>query len=395
MDAFYRPTWAEISLDALRHNLQAMREAVPNNCRIMATVKANAYGHGAVEISREAERFGVDYLGVAFLDEALQLRRAGVTLPILVFGFVPVEALELAREYRITISLYREDIRRAAGKLAPHADGRKLKAHIKIDSGMGRLGIIGHDEAMAFIESALNTPQLEIEGLFTHYAKADEADKSYTELQYSRFQALADSVRRKGWNIPIMHAANSAAGIDTPEWAGDMVRFGIGMYGLYPSAEVNKQRIALKPVMSLKTRIVMIKTAPEGWGISYGARYVTKQEERLGTLPIGYADGYSRMLSGKASGLIRGVKLPIRGTICMDQCMIALDSPSIDNENQPVEPGEEVVLIGLQGEGRISAEDLAEQLGTINYEVTCMISARVPRVYLDGGKTIAIYNPLT
>lgn len=393
LEDFYRPTWAEINVDALRHNLDAIRGSLPKDCLLMASVKANAYGHGAVEIAEAADRFGVDYLGVAFLDEALQLRRAGIQSPILVLGFVPAEALGLARELGITISLFREDIREAAAKLPEDPSGLKLKAHVKVDTGMGRLGVLGHDEALAFIERSLRTPQLEVEGLFTHYARADERDKTYTKLQYDRFRQLEGEVKARGWTIPIIHAANSAAGIDTPEWAGNMVRLGIGMYGLYPD-EVNKESIELRPVLSLKTRIVWTKTAPAGWGISYGSRYVTSKEETIGTLPIGYADGYSRMLTGKAHGLVRGVKAPILGTICMDQCMIALDDVRQATGGASFEQGEEVVLIGRQGEAEITAEDVAQQLGTINYEVTCMLAARVPRLYIEGGEVKKSHNGL-
>lgn len=394
LDSFYRPTRVELSLDALRHNLQAFRNAIPQGCRLMASVKANAYGHGAVEVAREAERFGVDYLGVAFLDEALQLRKAGIQTPILVLGFVAADALSVAREHNITISLFRDDIIEAAAKLPADVSGRKLKVHIKIDSGMGRLGVIGKDAAVSFIEKALQIPQLEVEGMFTHYARADEADKNYTKLQYDRFREIAEYVEQKGLPIPIIHAANSAAGIDTPHFAGGMLRLGISMYGLFPSEEVNQQRIELEPVMTFKTEVVMVKTAPAGWGISYGTRYVTKGEERIGTLPIGYADGFSRMLTGKAHGLVRGVKVPVRGTICMDQCMIALDPAVSDTASLPVEPGEEVVLIGRQGNAVITVEEVAQQLGTLNYEVICMLAARVPRVYVSGGRIIAINNPL-
>ncbi|MEV5030432.1 alanine racemase [Paenibacillus sp. LPE1-1-1.1] len=393
MDSYYRPTRVELSLDALRHNLQAFRNAIPQDCRLMASVKANAYGHGAVEVAREAERFGVDYLGVAFLDEALQLRSAGIQTPILVLGFVAADALSVARSHDVTISLFRDDIIEAAAKLPPDSSGRKLKVHIKMDSGMGRLGVIGKDAVLSFIQKAMQVPQLEVEGLFTHYARADEADKNYTMLQYDRFREVAEHIEQQGWPIPIIHAANSAAGIDTPQWAGGMLRLGVSMYGLYPSDEVNRQRITLEPVMTLKTEVVMVKTVPAGWGISYGTRYFSKGEERIGTLPIGYADGYSRMLTGKAQGLIRGVKLPILGTICMDQCMIALDAAASDTA-LAVEPGEEVVLIGRQGESVITVEEVADQLGTINYEVTCMLAARVPRIYINDGRVTAIQNPI-
>ncbi|WP_168119826.1 alanine racemase [Paenibacillus sp. HB172176] len=392
MDSYYRPTWAEISLDALRSNLHRVRATLPKECKLMASVKANAYGHGAIEIAEAAERFGVDYLGVAFLDEALQLRKAGIQSPVLVLGYVPAEALELAREHHITISLFREDVLAAAAALPDRGDLARLKVHIKLDTGMGRLGVLGFDESISFIERALGNDRLEVEGLFTHYARADEEDKSYTKLQYDRFSEIVEAVKRNGWEIPIIHAANSAAGLDTPQWAGNMVRLGISMYGLYPSREVNPDKVKLQPLLTLKTTVVHVKTAPPHWGISYGSRYVTKTDERIGTLPIGYADGYSRMLTGKAHGLIRGRKLPILGTICMDQCMIALED---DNGiSPPVEAGEEVVLIGEQNGNVIAVEEIADQLGTINYEAICMLAARVPRVYRENGLITSSRNAL-
>ncbi|MFD1954248.1 alanine racemase [Paenibacillus thailandensis] len=392
MESYYRPTRAEISLDALRSNLEAYRRALPKETRMLASVKANAYGHGAVEIAKEAEAFGIDYLGVAFLDEALQLRGAGIRAPILVLGFVPADGLELARDLDITITLFREDILEAIEALPPHAEGKRLKAHIKVDTGMGRLGLLGAGEAAAFIGRAMRVPGLELEGMFTHYARADEADKSYTELQYRRFGEVVKHLESRGVRLPLIHAANSAAGIDTPEWACGMVRIGIGMYGLYPSEEVNRTRIALEPVLSLKTETVMVKNVPEGWGISYGTRYFAKDGERIGTLPIGYADGFSRMLTGKAHALVRGVKVPVRGTICMDQCMIGLDDAG--SPDSPVGCGEEVVLIGRQGDAVITADEVAAQLGTIHYEVTCMLNARVPRVYKRSGQIAIVRNPI-
>lgn len=391
LNAYYRPTRVEISLDAMRRNLEAVKASLPEGCRIMASVKANAYGHGAVGIAEAAERFGVDYLGVAFLDEALQLRRAGIKAPILVLGFVPADGLEIARRYGIAISLFRKDILDAAAALED-AGGLKLKVHIKIDSGMGRLGVIGVKASLDFIQNALNTPQLEVEGMFTHYANADEADKSYTKLQYDRFSEIAAAVKERGWSIPLIHAANSAGGIDTPEWAGGMVRLGIGLYGLYPSQEVNRSRVKLEPVLSLKSKVVFVKHAPEGWGISYGTRYFAGKNEIIGTLPIGYADGFSRLLTGKAHALIDGVKRPIVGTICMDQCMVSLGEAAAGTG--AIEAGAEAVLIGQQGEAIITAEEVAEQLGSIPYELICMLAARVPRVYIENGTVVRVANPL-
>ncbi|WP_274649122.1 alanine racemase [Paenibacillus humicola] len=391
MNDYYRPTRAEISLDALRHNLLSFRKAIPQDMKLMASVKANAYGHGAVEIAREAAACGVDYLGVAFLDEALQLRRAGISAPILVLGYVPPEGLGIARDRNISISLFREDILQAAASLP--STGKRLKVHVKIDTGMGRLGLLPGEEAVRFIGRAAMEPNLEVEGLFTHYARADEGDKSYTRLQHERFASVVEEVKRAGMAVPIIHAANSAAGIDTPEWGGGMLRLGISMYGLYPSEEVNKRRIRLEPVLSLISEVVMTKRAPADWGISYGTRYVTQCEERIGTVPVGYADGFSRMLTGKAEALVRGRRVPVLGTICMDQCMIALD-PAADAEFGEVEDGEQVVLIGSQGGETITADEVAAKLGTINYEVACMIAARVPRVYVRGGEIVSIVNGL-
>jgi alanine racemase len=391
MDTYYRPTRAEISLDALSRNIQAFRRALPLGTRLLASVKANAYGHGAVETAREAVSAGADMLGVAFLDEAVQLRREGIEAPILVLGYVPPEGFPLARELGVSVALFREDALEAAAQ----SGGRPLRVHIKVDTGMGRLGVLAGEEAVRFVERAVRTPGVEVEGLFTHFARSDEADKAYTRMQHERFAELEAAVRRRGIEIPLIHLGNSAAGIDTPEWTGGMLRLGIGMYGLYPSAEVGKTRVELEPVMTLKTEIVMTKTAPPGWGVSYGTRYVTRGEERIGTLPIGYADGYSRMLTGKAEALVRGVRVPVLGTICMDQCMIALDpADRAEGFAGPVEAGEEVVLIGRQGDEVITADEIASLLGTINYEIVCMIADRVPRVYLRGGKPVEVRNGL-
>lgn len=390
LSTFYRPTWADISLDALYHNIEQVRIGLKPGTRILASVKANAYGHGVVEIARAVERYGLDYLGVAFLDEALQLRKEGITLPILVLGFVAPEDLGLAQQHDVTIALYREDQLAAASQLSIKQYD-PLKVHVKIDTGMGRLGVLGFEEAIDFIKRARALGSLNVEGIFTHYSKADEADKTYTSLQYERFHAVESYVRQQGWDIPIIHAANSAGGMDTPNWVGDMVRLGIAMYGLYPSTEVNQKNIHLKPVLSLKTKIVHTKQTPPQWGISYGARYYTEGDEWIGTLPIGYADGYSRMLTGKAEALLNGQRIPVVGAICMDQCMISLEQ--LKGQTTLAELlDQEVILIGTQGEETITTEELADKIGTINYELTCMLASRVPRRYIENGKVIAVSN---
>ncbi|WP_046225538.1 alanine racemase [Paenibacillus dauci] len=391
MQQQYRPTRAEINLDALHANYEAFRHNLPDATKLLLCVKANAYGHGAVEVSRELERLGADYLSVAFLDEAIELRQHGVHLPILVLGYTGPEAVEAAYEYDVTLNVFTEEVLEAIAQLPIDPSGRKLKAHIKIDSGMGRLGLFP-ENAPEFIVKAFQVPILEIEGMFTHFAKADEHDKSYTLMQYERFQQVDRELRRLGYTIPIIHTGNSAAAIDTPELSPQMIRVGIALYGLYPSTEVNKQVIDLTPVMTVKTAISYLKTLPAGSGVSYGTHYFTGDHERVATLPVGYADGYSRMLSGKAQVLIRGHRVPVIGTICMDQCMVSLKSFAENAEE--IQIGEEVVLIGRQQEQIITADDLASALGTINYEIICMLASRVPRVYYQNGNILSRWNPL-
>jgi len=392
MDAFYRPTWVEISLDALRSNIEGFQKVLPEGMKLMAVVKADAYGHGAVGISKEAIAAGVDYLGVAFMDEALELRNAGITAPILVLGYTPPEGLERARQKDITVTVYSHEVLQALKELTHESEERsgkkKLKIHVKLDTGMGRLGLQAEQDAIPFIEELLTLPDVAVEGLFTHYANADEIDKAYTYEQYRRFERVVEYFKQQDIEFPYIHAGNSAAAIDLPNLTYSMVRLGISMYGLYPSTDVNKQKIELKPVLSLKTGIVHLKTLPPNSGISYGTIYFTKSEERIATLPIGYADGFSRMLSTKAEALIRGHRVPIVGRICMDQCMANV------SEVPGVQTSDEVVLIGEQGGERITVEDVANQLGTVNYEITCMISHRVARVYVRDGIREDAINPL-
>lgn len=387
MDTFYRSTRVEISLDALRHNIEAFRSCLPERIALMAVIKADAYGHGAVQVARETLEHGVSYLAVAFLDEAIELRQAGIEAPILVLGHAPVKGIELAAREGITLTAFSEEMLAALARRPQ--DAPELAVHIKIDTGMGRLGLQSTEDAVSYIERAMALPGVRVEGLFTHYACADEKDKTVTLNQYARFRAVVDAFAEKGITFLYLHAGNTAAAIDTPELTCNMVRLGIGMYGLYPSEEVRKESIALQPVMSIKAEIVHLKRVKAGAGISYGHRYhVLREEEAIATLPIGYADGYSRMLTGKAEALIGGTRVPIVGTVCMDQCMAEVtDVPGVS-------AGDEAVLLGSQGAELISAEELAAKLGTINYEITCMISHRVPRIYIRGGRIVHILNHL-
>ncbi|MHA6531222.1 alanine racemase [Paenibacillus sp. BAC0078] len=390
MQASYRPTVAEINLDDLRANYEAFRSVLPAETKFMGCVKGNAYGHGAVEVARELERLGADYVSVAFLDEALELRQAGILIPILVLGYTSPEGIAAAWKNHVTVTLFTPDVLEAIKQL-PIDPEHRLKVHIKIDSGMGRLGLFPAD-APDFIEEVHSVAQAELEGMFTHFAKADEEDKSYTLMQYRRFMSVAETLRDRNIEIPIIHTGNSATAIDTPFLSSNMVRVGISLYGLYPSTEVNRELVNLHPVMKLKTQVVYIKTLPPGSGISYGTRYFTDREEIIATLPVGYADGYSRMLTGKAEVLIRGRRVPVVGTICMDQCMVSLES--FAEEAEQIKAGEEVVLIGRQGSVSITADELALHLGTIHYEVICMLAHRVPRVYVREGAAPDLMNPL-
>lgn len=390
MQESYRPTVAEINLDALRANCESFRRHLPAGVKLMVCVKGNAYGHGAIEVTRELERLGIDYVSVAFLDEALELRRAGIKLPILVLGYTPPEAIEAAWENEVAVTLFTPEVLEAISKL-PVNDSRTLKVHIKIDSGMGRLGLLP-PQAPPFIEEVCKVPQAEIEGMFTHFARADEADKSYTLEQYRRFMSVTEALREKKIHIPIIHTGNSATAIDTPGLSPNMLRVGVSIYGFYPSTEVNRQEVKLHPVMTLKTKAVYVKSLPEGWGVSYGTRYRADSGEVIATLPIGYADGYSRLLSGKAEVLIRGRRVPVVGTICMDQCMVSLKS--FAEEAEQIKAGEEVVLIGRQAGVSVTADELALLIGTIHYDVVCMLARRVPRIYIREGSAPLLVNGL-
>lgn len=392
MQVMYRPTRAEIDLDALRSNFEELRRRQPADMKMLACVKANAYGHGAVPVAKELERIGADYLSVAFLDEALELRKAGIKLPILVLGYTPPHGVRPAWEHDITLNVFSKEVLEAIEALDPAEFPHKLKVHIKIDSGMGRVGLLPGDEAVAFVRKAMQAPQVEVEGLFTHYATADEEDKSYTLEQFRRFQGVVDALREHEIRIPIIHTGNSAIAIDMPELSVQMVRIGIALYGLYPSDEVRRDQVRLTPVLSLKTETVRVKTLPPHSAVSYGAKYVTGQEERIATLPIGYADGYSRMLNGKAQVLIRGRRVPVAGVICMDQCMVSLQA--LAEEAEEIQVGEEVVLIGRQVGEEITAGELASAMGTIHYELICMLAHRVPRVYVRKGEPDVLLNPL-
>jgi len=368
------PVWAEIDLNALTSNISEVRRLTNPTAKIMAIVKANAYGHGAVKVSRTVLSGGADWLGVARLDEGISLREAGIGAPILILGYLPPEQSADVVRSSLSQAIYTSDMALALADAAA-AEGTRAKVHLKIDTGMGRIGWVAGPEAVREILILARNRHLEVEGIFTHFAAADLVDKKYTKEQFAKFTGLIEDLRRNGLEIPIKHAANSASLMEMPETHLDMVRAGIILYGLYPSDEVDHSRIKLHPVMSLKAKVAFVKRVPAGFKVSYGCTYITENATVIATLPLGYADGYSRLLSSKGYALIHGRRAPVVGRVCMDQIMV--DVGHIPG----VAVGDEAVLIGHQGEQEITADEFAGLLGTINYEVVCMISHRVPRVY--------------
>jgi alanine racemase len=378
---------AEIDLKAIAHNVGELRRITRPDARMMAVVKANAYGHGAVEVARCALQNGAQRLGVARIDEAIQLREAGIKAPILIFGYTLPEMAPELLEYNLTQTVYTPAFARALSRTAVSLGG-KIKIHLKVDTGMGRLGLLSQNFKPHHSGEIINTKAvdasvaiaglkgLELEGIFTHFATADSADKRYAKKQLDLFLNFLSRMRESGLNPAVRHAANSAALIDMPQSHLDMVRPGIAIYGLYPSPEVNKKRVSLRPAMALRARVIHIKKVPAGFNISYGITYKTKQATTIATVPVGYADGLNRLLSSRGQMLIHGKRAPIVGRVCMDFTM--LDVGGIDN----VRVGDEAVIFGPQGNDSLTVDEMASSLNTINYEIVSTITARVPRVYL-------------
>lgn len=372
-----RPTWAEIDLSAILQNLQNIKAHIAPEVKLCAVVKADAYGHGAVQVARAALRFGVDYLAVATLAEAQELRLASISSPILILGYTPVYQYEELVSDNITQTIFTFEQGEALAAAALRS-GRVAKAHLKIETGMGRLGVRA-DVAPALAEGLAALPGLELEGAFTHFAKADSRDKSHARHQFSLFMQALSGIKERGVEIPIKHCANSAATLDMPETHLDMVRPGIIIYGLKPSAECGEP-FRLAPAICFKSSIAQLRVALPGESISYGGIYTCKGGEHIAVIPAGYADGWSRLLSGKANVLVNGVRVPQVGRICMDQCMLDVSAVA------GVSEGDEVILFGGP---QLPVDEVAACLKTINYEVVCMVSKRVPRVYFIDGKMLS------
>ncbi|MBC7082308.1 MAG: alanine racemase [Firmicutes bacterium] len=371
-----RPTVAEVDLASIGRNIAAIRRRIGPGPEIMAVVKADAYGHGAVQVATTALTSGATWLGVALVEEGVVLRKSGIIAPILVFGQLFPSQARRALRYSLSCTVSTYEFAEALS-VAATQEGKKGKCHIKVDTGMGRIGVLPR-QAASFVRRVAMLPNVEVEGIYTHFATADADDKSFAREQLSRFMEVIETLRTMGVQIQFRHAANSAACVEMPEARLDLVRPGILMYGLSPFSTERFQKVKremdIRPALSLKTRVSFVKRVPAGTPVSYGSTYVTREDTVIATLPVGYADGLSRGLSNRGEVLIRGRRLPIVGRICMDQCMV-------DAGNLEVEVGDEAVLIGRQGDQEISAEEVADKLGTISYEVVCAISKRVPRVY--------------
>ena len=366
-----RPTVGEVDLGALEFNYRQIQKRIPEGVKLLAVVKADAYGHGAIPVSLKLEKLGVEYLGVAISEEGVELRREGVKAPILVLGGIFGGELDQIFRFRLTPVLFRKDSLKLFSREAERRR-RKVKVHLKVDTGMGRLGV-PLSLWPEFLKEVKRSPKIEIEGILSHFSMTDE-EEGYTQNQWREFQRAVAIAHEMGISYQYLHMASSATLTAFPAYLGNLVRPGIMLYGSYPSPTF-QDLISLKPVMTLKTRIHFLKSVPSGTRISYGGTFTTKRESLIATLPIGYADGFSRYLSNRGKVLIHGKRAPVVGKVCMDFIMVDMtDIPHVS-------VGDEVILMGRQGKEQITAEEIAEKINSISYEVLCLIGKRVPRIY--------------
>lgn len=384
MNSRLRPVWAEINLDNAAYNMKEIRR-VAKSKDIIAVIKADAYSHGALEMATVLLQNGATRLAVAVITEALELRRSGIKAPIMILGYTPIDFAEDLIKYDIEVTAYSYDYVEELSKETRRYN-RSVKIHVAVDTGMGRIGFLPNEKSVKDVYKISKLPNIIIESIFSHFSTSDEEDKTYTEQQFDKFNTFCKDLKDTGVNFNFRHIANSGAIIDIPETHLDAVRPGILLYGYYPSKEVDSAKLDLKPVMSLKASVINIKSLPAGEYISYGRKYRTERESVIATLPIGYADGYTRLLYNKAKVIIKGRFAPVVGRICMDMCMVDItDIPG-------VEIGDEVIVMGSEDGLSFTAEDIAEAIGTINYEVLCAVSKRIPRVYIKDNKVIEIRN---
>ncbi|MCD8198005.1 MAG: alanine racemase [Lachnospiraceae bacterium] len=379
----YLRVCAEINLDAAAYNFKSMKKNLKPDTQIIAVIKTDGYGHGATPIARMME--SCDYIwgfAVATIEEALTLRRAGITKPLLILGFVFPDAYEDVVKYNIRPAVFKLSMARQLSEEAVR-QGKTVYVHIKVDTGMSRIGFVDTEGSADIVKKISELPNLEIEGLFTHFARADERDKTSARGQLACYLAFSELLEKRGVSIRYHHCSNSAGIFDLPEANLDLVRAGISIYGLYPSDEVDKFAVPIVPVMSLKSHIVYIKELSPGAAVSYGGTFVAEHPMRVATIPVGYGDGYPRLLSGKGHVLIRGKRAPILGRVCMDQFMV--DVTKIPEASE----GDMVTLIGSEGGQEITMEQLGELCGHFNYELACDIGKRVPRRFWKDGQIVA------
>lgn len=377
----YQRVCAVIDLDAVCHNMEQMHRNLSEGTKMIGVIKTDGYGHGAIQIGRELEK--MDYVfgyAVATAEEALILRHAGLQKPILILGYTfPYSYEELIR-HDVRPAVFRDDTVSELSACARRV-GKSAKVHVKVDTGMTRVGIKPDDSGIVFVDKVLHTEGVELEGMFTHFARADETDKTSARKQLKLMQDFMSRAEQElGFRIPIRHCSNSAGIVELPEANMDVVRAGITLYGLWPSEQVSRDIVKLKPVLSLKSHIVYIKEVDAGVAVSYGGTYVTPKKMRVATIPVGYGDGYPRGLSNRGYVLVHGKKAPILGRVCMDQFMVSVDEISEAAE------GDEVTLIGVDGGQQITMEELGEISGRFNYELACDLGKRIPRVYIKNGR---------
>lgn len=379
----YRDTWAEVSLDAIKHNTAEFKRYIGDCVGLMAVVKADGYGHGAVQVARATVEAGANYLAVSILDEAIELREAGISQPILVLGYTPSRSIRQAIIAGVDITVFSQDV---LDEIIIQSEElqKKVSIHLKIDSGMTRIGVQTGEEAFVLAAKAVESKFVFLKGIFTHFANADSEDPSYTIEQFERFRSITSYLDGNGIAIPLKHCCNTAGTMNFPEMHLDMVRVGIGLYGLYPDVSLKEHPISLQQAMTLKTKITGLKKVAKYQCISYGCTYTPSNDRIIATLPIGYADGLSRQLSNCGQFLVHAQKALVAGRVCMDQTMI--DVTNIPSCKQ----GDEVMIFGRNAEAFQSIDEIALLMGTINYEVVCLIGKRVPRIYTVGGSEV--YN---
>lgn len=366
-----RPTRAEVDLSAIAENLGAIRKKIGKTTKILAVVKANAYGHGDAVVAGTIERKQADYFGVAIVEEGIALRKSGVAKPILVFTVPVKDQIESFFDFGLEPTVSSIDDARLLERVALKRK-RTIEVHLKIDTGMNRIGVKPKDLG-SFLDALASLKRVAMKGVYTHFATAEEKDKTYTLQQFALFQDALETLRMHGLVPELVHCANSAAVLDLPQTYCSMVRPGLAMYGYYPSRECSRS-VVLRPAMTVTTRVSLVKSIDTGESVSYGRRFIAGKRTRIATVPVGYADGYSRLLTGKSSVLIHGTRFPVVGTICMDMMMVNVGDADVS-------VGDKVTLMGTDDGREISCWELAEKLGTIPYEVLCGFSARIPRTY--------------